>query len=106
MSKCRSVPAAALPFAAAMTILAFSAPAAATTHMPPRPENTSRPAVVVERVEVRVPVDDTAAEIVQMQLAAAVAAVTATALTRARSRRRQVRPAGSAVIDITDPRIL
>jgi hypothetical protein len=91
--------------AAAATILVFSSPAAAA-RMSPRPEDTSRTPVVVERVEVPVPVDDTAAEVVQMQLAAAVAAIVAAATTKARLRRRYEHQTGSAVIDITDPRVL
>jgi len=91
--------------AAAATILVFSSPAAAA-HMPPRPEGASGTPVVVQRVEVPVPVDDTATEVVQMQLAAAVAAIVAAATTKARLRRRYEHPTGGAVIDITDPRIL
>ena len=91
--------------AAAATIVVFSSPAAAVG-MPPRPEDTSRTPVVVERVEVPVLVDDTAEEVVQMQLAAAVAAIVAAAMTKARLRRRYERPTRTAVIDITDPRIL
>jgi hypothetical protein len=71
---------------------------------PPGLEDPSRTWVVIERVEVPVPVDDTAAEMVQMQPAAA--AVIAIAVTKARIRRRYDRHAVSAVIDITDPRIL
>ena len=89
--------------AAAATILVISSPAAAAS---PRPEDTSRTPVVVERVEMPVPVDDTTAELVQMQLAAAVAAVIAAATTKARLRRRYQHPTGSAVIDITDPHVL
>jgi hypothetical protein len=89
--------------AVAGTILMFSSPAAAAS---PRPEDTSGTPVVVERVEVPVPVDDTVAEVVQMQLAAAVAAILAAATTKARLRRRYQHPTGSAVIDITDPRVL
>jgi hypothetical protein len=74
--------------------------------MPPRPDDTSRTSVVVERVEVPVPVDDTAAEVFQMQLAAAVAAIVAAATTKARLRRRRYEhPIAGAVIDITDPRV-
>jgi hypothetical protein len=92
--------------AAAATILVFSSPASAA-RMPPRPDDASRTPVVVQRVEVPVPVDDTAAELVQMQLAAAVAAVVAAATTKARLRRRYERPPGNAaIIDITDPRVL
>jgi hypothetical protein len=55
---------------------------------------------------VPIPVDDTAAEVVQMQLAAAMAAIVAAATTKARLPRRYQRPTGSAVIDITDHRVL
>jgi hypothetical protein len=58
---------------------------------PPELEDPSRTWVVIERVEVPVPVDDTAAEMVQMQLAAA--AVIAVTVTKARIRRRYDRPA-------------
>ena len=94
--------------AGAATILVFSSPAAAA-RMPPRPDETGRTSVVVQRVEVPVPVDDTTAELFQMQLAAAVAAIIAAATTRARLRRRydnDKRPPASAVIDITNPRVL
>jgi hypothetical protein len=90
---------------AAGAVFMFS-PHAAASRMPPRPDDTSRTPVVVERVEVPVPVDDTAAEVVQMNLAAALAAVVAAAVTKARLRRRFEHSAPSAVIDITDPRVL
>ncbi len=58
---------------------------------------------VVERVEVPVPVDDLAEEVLQTQLAAAAAAIAAAVATQARLRRRYDRPSVSTVIDITDP---
>src|SRR4051794_33020216 len=91
--------------AAAGAVLVF-APHAAASRTPPRPDDTARAPVVVERVEVPVPVDDTATEVVQMNLAAAVAAVIAAAVTKARLRRRWEHPSASAVIDITDPRVM
>jgi hypothetical protein len=96
--------AAGIGSAAAAAVLVLSPPAAAAA-MPPRPDNPSRTPVVVERVEVPVPIDDIATELVQMQLAAAAAAIVTAAMTKARLRRRDDR-AVSAVIDITDPRIL
>ena len=69
-----------------------------TAAMPPRPANPSGVPVIVERVEVPVPVDDTSAEILQMALAAAIAA----AATQGRLRRPRHRPTTSQIIDITD----
>jgi hypothetical protein len=97
--------AAGVTVAVTAAILA-STPSAAAARLPPRPEQPSRTSVVVERVEVPVPVDDMAAEVVQMQLAAAAAAIIATAVTKARLRRRHHHCAVNAVIDITDPGIL
>jgi hypothetical protein len=97
---------AGIPGAAVAATLAFPSPVAAAALMPPRPEQPSRTSVVVQRVEVPVPVDDITAEIVQMQLAAAAAAVTAAAVTKARLRRRYDRPASHTIIDITDPHLL
>ena len=67
------------------------------------PSTTS---IVVEHVEVAVPVDDTSAEIEQMLGVAALAATIAAAVTKGRLRRRYSgRPAANTVIDITDHRV-
>jgi hypothetical protein len=73
-----------------------------TPAMPPRPDEPSGTQVIVERVEVPTPVHDTSAEILRMQVVAAVAAAVAAAATRARLRRRYDRPTRNRVIDITD----
>jgi hypothetical protein len=78
-------------------IVLASAPSG-TAAMPPRPADPSGTPVIVERVEVPVPVDDTSTEILQMALAAAIAA----AVTQIRLRRPRHRPATSQIIDITD----
>jgi hypothetical protein len=69
----------------------------------PKPDNPTRTPVVVERVEVPVPVDDPAAEGIRMLLVAAAAAAAAAAATKARLRRHYLRPAGNAVIEIAGP---
>jgi hypothetical protein len=79
--------------AAGMALLLFTPPAEADPPLKP---------FVVERVEVRVPVDDTVAELVQMQMAAAAAALVTAAAMKPRLRRRVSPAAASAVIDISD----
>ncbi|MET7397636.1 hypothetical protein ABZS66_29530 [Dactylosporangium sp. NPDC005572] len=76
------------------TVFATPAAAQATYPLPEAP--------VVERVEVRVPVDDERAEIVQMQVAAVVGAVVGGMVTAARMRRRRsaARPAGTGLIEL------
>jgi hypothetical protein len=71
---------------------------------PPRPVEPSTRSIVVERVEVAVPVDDTSTEIEQMLVVAALAATIAAAVTKKRVQRRYSRrPAANTIIDITDP---
>jgi hypothetical protein len=79
--------------ATGMALLLFTPPARADPPLQP---------FVVERVEVRVPIDDTVAELVQMQMAAAAAAVITAAAMKARLRRHGPPAATSAVIDITE----
>jgi hypothetical protein len=83
----------------------ISTPSITANARPPRPVEPSTTSVVIERVEVPVPVDDTSTEIEQMLVVAALAATVAAAVTKARLRRRyRHRSAASAVIDITDNR--
>ena len=58
--------------------------------------------LIVQRVEVPMPVDDSAAEFVQMQVAAAVGAIVGGMVTAARMRRRSIAalPAGTGRIDL------
>jgi hypothetical protein len=88
---------------AAVTLI--STPLGAASARPPRPVEPSTTSIVVERVEVAVPVDDTSTEIEQMLVVAAVAATIAAAVTKKRVQRRYSRrPAANTIIDITDPR--
>jgi hypothetical protein len=89
---------------ATSVVAAGPAQAAVVGRMHPRPEKSSGPVTVVERVEVPVPVDDPAQEVFQALLAATAAAAAATATTRARLRRRYARPPANAIIELTRDR--
>jgi hypothetical protein len=88
---------------AAVTLIPTLLGAAASAR-PPRPVEPSTTSIVVERVEVAVPVDDTSAEIEQMLVVAALAATIAAAVTKKRVQRRYNRRPANTIIDITDPR--
>jgi hypothetical protein len=80
-------------------LLGSSAPARATY---PLPEPSTGAPPVVQRVEVPAPVDDSTAEFVQMQVAAAVGALVGGMVTAVRMRRRAAAalPAGTGLIDL------
>jgi hypothetical protein len=87
----------------AIALILTASPATASR---PPPEGPSPPATA-QRVEapVRVPVDDTTAEILQMEVAAALGAAVGAGVTAARLRRRRYRCAGTGFIDLagTEP---
>lgn len=80
-------------------LLFASAPALATY---PLPEPSTGTPPLVQRVEVPVPADDSTAEFVQMQVAAAVGALVGGMVTAVRMRRRSAaaRPAGFGRIEL------
>ena len=73
-------------------------PGAAAAARPP-PDGPAGPYVVVKRVEV--PVHDPVADLVRMQIAAALGATVAASVTAARLRRRDRSHAGPGIIDLT-----
>jgi hypothetical protein len=84
---------------AAVTVLLTTPGSASATR--PAPEGPAQPRIAVQKVEVpvRVPVDNSTAEAVQMAVAAALGAAVATAATAARRRRGRNE---TGPVDLTD----
>jgi hypothetical protein len=97
-----AVTAAAALLAAPAAAVFFATPAAAAATWP-APDGAAQPPVFIQLVEVplAVPVDDTTAEVIQMEVAAVLGAAIA-ALAVAARRRRPTHRDGPATIDITD----
>jgi hypothetical protein len=93
---------AAALLAAPAAAVFFAIPAAAAAAWP-APDGTAEPPAVIQLVQVpvAVPVDDTTAEVIQMEVAAALGATIATIVMAAR-RRRPTHYGGSGTIDISD----
>jgi MYXO-CTERM domain-containing protein len=82
--------------------LLVATPASAVTNRPAREEpDQSRTVIQLVEVPPAVPVDDTANEVAQMAIAAALGAAIAAAARRRRSRHRPART-GTSIIDITE----
>jgi hypothetical protein len=83
----------------AVGLVAVPGPALAYA-MSPRPDPPPRAPVVVERVEVPIPVDDADDEVIQMLGSAGGAALLAAWATKIRLRRRYEPPSPAAIIEI------